>query len=417
MSDHVPSYRRKRTNTGIYAVVTIPDGAGGRRDLLLGKYGTKQSRQEYARVIAEWETNGRRLPTATASDLTINELALAYWQHAEKHYQKPAGVANGELHCLQSALRPLKLLYGPTTAANFGPLALKTVRQQMIETKAPNGRFWARGFVNASIGRIRAMFKWGVENEIISPTVLHGLQAVRGLQRGRTEAREAEPIKPVPVAFVDATLPHVPSPVRAMIRLQLLTAMRPGEIVIMRGIDLNMTGRIWFYNPQYHKTAWRGHARAIAIGPQAQTIIREFLTTDLQAYLFSPKQAMLEWRQRLRLHRKSRVQPSQLDRSKRKPQKQPGDHYTPNTFRNAVHRGCAKADKLAHRQQPGIPADQIIVPEWNPNQLRHTRATELRREFGLDAARVILGHRSLAIVETYAEVDAAAAEKIMLKIG
>ena len=26
MSDRVPSYRRKKTKTGIYAVVTLPDG-------------------------------------------------------------------------------------------------------------------------------------------------------------------------------------------------------------------------------------------------------------------------------------------------------------------------------------------------------------------------------------------------------
>ncbi len=51
------------------------------------------------------------------------------------------------------------------------------------------------------------MFGWGVENEIVPPNVLHGLEAVRGLAGGRSEARETEPVKPVPEAFVDALKP------------------------------------------------------------------------------------------------------------------------------------------------------------------------------------------------------------------
>jgi hypothetical protein len=49
----VPTYRQ-HTQSG-QAIVTLPDGLGGRKDVLLGKYGTKESRTAYARVIAEWE--------------------------------------------------------------------------------------------------------------------------------------------------------------------------------------------------------------------------------------------------------------------------------------------------------------------------------------------------------------------------
>ncbi len=46
--------------------------------MLLGQHGTKESRQEYRRVLAEWEANGRRLlaPLATAPNLSVNELLL-----------------------------------------------------------------------------------------------------------------------------------------------------------------------------------------------------------------------------------------------------------------------------------------------------------------------------------------------------
>ncbi len=44
-------------------------------------------------------------------------------------------------------------------------------------------------------------------------------------------------------------------------------------------------------------------------------------------------------------------------------------------------------------------------------------ATELRKEFGLEAARVILGHRSAAITEVYAEMDRQKAIDAMMKVG
>jgi hypothetical protein len=83
--NHVPKYRKHKQSGK--AIVTLLDGLGGRRDILLGEYGTDQSRMEYARVISEWEAAGRRLlQTAAASDLTCNELMLAYWQLAEGYY-------------------------------------------------------------------------------------------------------------------------------------------------------------------------------------------------------------------------------------------------------------------------------------------------------------------------------------------
>ncbi len=75
----VPSYRLHGQSG--QAVVTLSDGLGNRRDVLLGKYGTPESRAEYVRVLAEWEAAGRRLPTRSAEgsapDITVNEVAAA----------------------------------------------------------------------------------------------------------------------------------------------------------------------------------------------------------------------------------------------------------------------------------------------------------------------------------------------------
>ncbi len=55
--------------------------------------------------------------------------------------------------------------------------------------------------------------------------------------------------------------------------------------------------------------------------------------------------------------------------------------------------------------------------EWHPNQLRHNAATRLRREFGLDVARAVLGHSSPVVTELYAELDGAKAAEAMEKVG
>jgi hypothetical protein len=116
----IPAYRRHKKSG--HAIVTLTDGLGGRRDVLLGKYGTAQSRVEYARTIAEWEVSGRCLPHDGArQDCTVNEMVLAFWQHAERHYRRPDGTATSEVSEFRYSLRPLKHLYGTTQARTSAP--------------------------------------------------------------------------------------------------------------------------------------------------------------------------------------------------------------------------------------------------------------------------------------------------------
>jgi integrase len=410
-NDRVPTYRRHRQSG--QAIVTLPDGLGGRRDVLLGKYGTAASRKEYARVIAEWEANGRTLPNrAAAGDLTVNELAVSYLAHAEQHYRHPDGTQTGEYNDTKLSLRPLKHLYGHTAAKEFGPLALKAVRELMVRgyehPKFGQQQALSRGVINQRIGRIRRMFRWAVENELIPSSVLHGLEAVRGLERGRSAARETEPVRPAPEAFIRAVLPFLRPQVAAMVQIQLLTGMRPGEVVIIRGIDLDTSGAVWFYHPGSdqgphgkHKTAWRGHGKVIAIGPKAQEILRQWLRPKLDEYLFQPREAVAALRAEQRARRKSKVQPSQVDRRKRRPKFRPGARYRVGSYAVAIARACELAN----------------VPHFHPHQIRHTKATEIRREFGLDAARAVLGHRSPSVTEVYAELDMGQAAEVMGKLG
>lgn len=53
----------------------------------------------------------------------------------------------------------------------------------------------------------------------------------------------------------------------------------------------------------------------------------------------------------------------------------------------------------------------------NPSQLQHTSATIIRKEYGIEAARAILGHNRLTTTEVHAEIDSVKAASVMAKIG
>jgi integrase len=273
--------------------------------------------------------------------------------------------------------------------------------------------------INAHVGRIKRMFRWAASNELVPAVVFHGLQTVEGLRRGRSDAREPREVKPVPDDRVDAVLAHVPPVVAAMIQLQRLTGMRSGELTIMRGSDLDTTGRVWTYTPATHKTEHHGHERPIYLGPRAQEIIGPYFKADFSAYLFSPVESETE--RRAEVHSRRRTPMSCGNRPgtnrKRRPKRRPRDNYTSDSYRRAIERGCEKAFS---------PPEGITEEErrqwrkehrWHPHQLRHNAATRLRKEFGIEAARVVLGHRSAAITEVYAEIDGAKAAEIMARVG
>jgi integrase len=382
----LPEYRKHAFKS--IAVVTI-DGV----DFELGRYDSAASRNKYDRLVTEWIANGRALPASEGSKtLTVKRLVATFRGFAKGYYRGSTEAVN-----LEYSMKPLVDLYGSLPASEFGPLKLKAVRQKMIEADI------CRAEINKRMGRIKRIFRWATENELLSPTVFHGLQSVRGLARGRTEARESEPVRPVPEAFVDALKPHVPPQIWAMIELQRLTGMRPGEVTIMRTCDLDTSGRVWVYIPSRHKTAYQGHSRQIYLGPRAQEVLRPWLRLETTAYLFQPKDVMDAIRV---LRHKTRKTPLSCghrpgNNVKARPKKFPGEVYKTQAYGRAIITACDKAK----------------VPRWHPHQLRHNAATWLRKEFGLDVARVVLGHRSPAITEQYAEIDFGKAQEIMGRVG
>ncbi len=418
------------------------------RDHYLGKFDTPKSRAKYSRLLAEWYERGQSLPPAP-QPATIAQLAARFLEHAQSYYRRRDGTVTSEPEALAQALRPLLKLYARLPAAEFSPLKLIAVRDAMITW---GERGWCRTVINREIHRVRRMFKWGAERELVPATVYQALTTVAALAEGRSGARETEPVGPVPAPTIEATVAQLSSQVAAMVKLQLLTGMRSGELVSMRTCDINMrTGEpnptgTWIYTPASHKMQYRGRPRPIPLGPRCQEILRPWLKADLQAFIFSPADSVEERYQKATAAAKGK---SKRGRPRRRG-RLPGLQYTPAVYLRAVQRGCdrafalpddlAAADALvkkwenkwtyAHDQQPRLeeyPEDLRAMRgqvdayrsahRFRAHALRHTRTDEIKALFGLDGSRAVLGHSSVSTTEIYATRDLAMAEKIMAEIG
>jgi integrase len=316
----------------------------------------------------------------------------------------------------------------------------------------PPRKPWSRPYINSQIHRLCRMFKWAASHEMIPASIYHELKTVPALRRGRTPAHDPQPVKPVPVESVDAIRPYVSRQVEALIDLQLLTGARGGELFKLRSIDIHIDDKkgVWTITPPEHKTAHFGHHRTIYLGPKAQKIIRGFLADrPLDAFMFSPADAERERRQALT---DARVTPHSCGNTPgsnrvRKPRKKPGDHYTAESYCRAIAYACDRAapppspEHLRPRivTRPGAQPKQEsrkafhkrLTPQmrvelrawrtahrWHPHQLRHTAATLIRREFGLEAARIALGHSSALVTDAvYAERDMDKVVEVMKSIG
>lgn len=365
------------------------------RDIYLGKSGSAASKEAYKRFVAEWSENGGKLLDSPHAN-TVTDLVIAYTKFAVTYYQKD-GKPTNEVRMIKSAIKIARQLYGRTPATKFGPLALKACRGKMIE------KDWCRSHINKQVDRVKRMFKWATENEMLPGTLYQALRCVTGLKRGRSEAREGRKVTPISDADIMATLKHLPKVVADMVQLQRFTGARPGEICNIRPGDINRESDVWAYIPESHKTEHHDRPRVIFIGAKGQRILLPYLLRAADAYCFSPREA--EGKRRAAQHEARKVPLSCGNRpgtnKKVKPRRTPGEKYDRNSYGRAIRRAAEKAG----------------VGQWSPHRLRHTFATEVRKSFGLEAVQVCLGHSKATVSEIYAERDFAKAANVARQIG
>lgn len=374
---------------------------GRRRDILFGPYDSPQSREAYHRAVAAWEANGRvlaaRQPKAAGRELTVSELCLAYMHEVNANYTRThAGTIAG-------VLRVLRQLHGSAAASGIGPNAVREVRSALV-VGGDKRKPWTRNNCNRAVRLIVQMFRWAASHEMLSGSQVESIRCIQPLRRGKTAASDPAPIGCVDASSIEAVRNDVSRQVRAMVDLQLSTGMRPGEVCAVRVGDVHRTGDVWQIRLTGHKNAHRGQARTIYLGPRAKAAILPFLARPSDAFVFCAADSVVDFRSERTARR---VTPASCgngvgDVRATDPKWRPGDGFTREAYTRAIARACTRTG----------------VPRWSPNQLRHNYATEIRRQFGLEAAAILLGHSSALVTDAvYAERDSAKAVAIAAECG
>lgn len=341
---------------------------------------------------------------------TVAELAKVYLEYADNYYKTPDGQPGKEAANIRYSIKPLLELFASAGLESFGPLMLIEVREQMVNAMI------VRNTINQRIGRIKRMFRWGVSRQYVSPVISQALDALEGLRLGYSTAKEGKKVKPVDEKHVYRVLDYATPVVAAMIELQLLTGMRPGELVQLTPGDLDRSGEVWHYYPEKHKNKFRNQERIISIGPRGQEILKPYLLRPQNAFCFSPAESEKQRRVLLTLRRKTPLSCGNSVGTNRKdnPQRQPGDHYDSCSYAKAV-KAAISACRRDIKSKGGIP--DFEMPKWTPYQMRHTAGTKTRKVFNYETAGALLGHTNLSATAIYAERNQNLADEAAKKFG
>lgn len=372
-----------------------------------------------------WENASRSTLVAHDTCMTLEETCAAFLAWGATYYRRSDGTPTGELLNCEIALRVLRSRFGNRPIDDTTYDDVLRVREELLEAGHN------RTTINQRIGIIKRLFAWALENRHCAATTKSEVWAITALKKNRSIAPEAKPVGPVAHKEVKKTFPFLPANLQAMVRVQELCGARPSEMCTMRPKDIEQRNRgPWVYRPPRHKTEHKSLPRLICLGRRALEVLRPIMaSTDPDERIFRPSLAQHE-RQNKPTFKKPHLP---------NPHVHPGEEWTSNNYAQAIRTAVRVARKSLAKQKEAEDAkrlkegkeipekeEKFTIANWSPNQLRHSCGTRVRRKFGADAARSVLGHSGAGggtrITDTYTR-DAieheliSAASRPMSRIG
>jgi len=392
---------------------TYYDAGGHRRTKRFGRVDEVSKKVAVARyqkwLASEWTVESQQ---GDPNAITVTRLCEAYRKYAEQIYRKNGKPTSTiiEVNATMDAL--ISNLGNEPTEGVTAPMIVKFINDLVVTRKKHpfkklNTTPLTVSTINGRLRIIKRCFAWGRQQDMVSREAAIDVTLVSPLRANRSQATATEPVTPVPVDILNKTIEASPKTIADMIRVQVLTGMRPGELCMMRPADIDVSDKVWIYKPQTHKTEHHGRQRFIPIGPQAQRIIKPYIAKRKPMdTVFTPEDAH---RERLERAGKPKYMAFQMSRSTFKP----GRAFDNGTYRNAIQRECDRVwDWDGKKRENGDYSHR-----WHPHQLRHNAATAIRETLGIEAASDVLGHSTLNMTATYAEKTIARLKEIAKKVG
>src|SRR5690606_22936321 len=103
-----------------------------------------------------------------------------------------------------------------------------------------------------------------------------------------------------------------------------------------------MSGDVWLYRPDTHKTEHDERDRSIHIEPRGQDILRPYLVREKESHCFRHVDSEKKRREEQHAARKTPLSYGNRPGTnrKRKPKWTAGEQYTTGSYRRAIHRAC-----------------------------------------------------------------------------
>jgi integrase len=233
---------------------------------------------------------------------------------------------------------------------------------------------YARSQVNRLFKSVKRVFSWAGQPRfdeetweklppIVSSIFVADMNTIKLVKSGK----ENPPRIDVPQEDVELVFPYVPTMIADMLRIQILTGMRPSEVCKMKIGDIKRTkyefadysrlfdGENWIYILS-HKTESYIGKKAVPLGLQEQEILEKYLI---------------------------------------------GKSDSP-VFRNRKGSSLSRTD-YGRKIKKAIEKNNL--PKFVPYQIRHTSLTKTSEEHSRDIARAVAGHTTEAMTARYDHSD------------
>jgi integrase len=316
------------------------------KDYYLGAHGSPEARKEYARLCLQLA--GAAPATSPASNPpTVALVALKWREHALKKY----GETSPQVKDYDRALAVALEMFRDLPAGEIDVDRLDAVRERMTSS---GGRNWCRNFANRMTTRIKTVWRWAERTKMVPKGTWEHLRTLEAIPPLAPGVRETAPRKPCALEDVEKVSAELRPTPQAVLWLCWRTGARPGEFRQLRAGEVDRSGELWVCRPARHKNAHRNQTRAIVLSPEARAIIEPWLTGKGPEDLVFPVPGR-------------------------------GTAYPRQSLCRVIRQAAKRAEVKLYLYQ-----------------CRHAAKRRVTREMGLDAARAMLGQKSIATTDNYA---------------
>jgi integrase len=262
-------------------------------------------------------------------------------------------------------------VWGKRKAADIKKRDVVLLLESIIDRGSP-------GSANNNFKIIRKMFRFAVQRDIIAHSPCDGVVMPAPLNRGDRVLSESE----IKTLWQNLETCHVSDEIRRAIRLILVTAQRPGEVIGMRVNEID--GRWWTIPPERSKN---GKAHRIYLADKSLELIDDTKGKDFIFLCTKPRKKLVT---------------GGTPPVEKEPHSMWRQATTKAVKRNLAFPVMVKGKPAFDKEGKPITENKLGVADFTPHDLRRTAATFMSQLGFMDEIiDAVLNHTKQGIIRTY----------------